>query len=627
MPFSYSVLPYSVRVVVVMLLVVVVTTLAACRPSSPPVAPTVEQLTNGTKPAAELVTSFAGLGASFVGPQSTRSDTGLVPITLRNPSDNSLAVGPDHIIQTVNSRTAIFTKAGGRFNTTGEVLYGPVNNNNFFRGFGGACEQYNNGDTVVRYDQLAQRWLVVMPIFRRLPRRSNEPPIPTPSDGAVMSTPGNPDQPGPATALFVPDAPTAEELAAEAAARAAERERRRTEPAPDGSFAMCYAVSATDDPMGEWYRYEFVRPLFPDYPRPAVWPDGWYVPTSTGDTVIEKHACVAERDRMLLGEPAREICVIVADVGFLNNADLDGVQLPPPGAPNPIVATAGSQLNGMLGASEIQAWNFYVDWTQAEPGTPEWSSTGKTHLVRLPDVAVEPYAFLCGGQLTRCVPQPGSEMRLDSQGDKLMARVVYRRIGGQESVVAAHSVAVGFDGSIQADPAPKYGDAGFNESTGGGVRWYEFRVVEPDEDGESGRDGATANGSGIDAAAARMLALLQQGTYAPDHGTYRWMPSPAMDKYGNIGIGYSWATADDFAGQRFAARSPSDTLGRLSAAEAILVEGAAPQDGTLRWEDYTQTAVDPTDDCTVWYVGDYIESAGRNYSTRIGAFRMAGCGS
>jgi len=55
---------------------------------------------------------------------------------------------------------------------------------------------------------------------------------------------------------------------------------------------MCYALSAGPDPLGPYHRYEFRRKLFPDYPRPAVWPDGYYVPTSTGDDVIQKHACV-----------------------------------------------------------------------------------------------------------------------------------------------------------------------------------------------------------------------------------------------------------------------------------------------------------------------------------------------
>ena len=73
---------------------------------------------------------------------------------------------------------------------------------------------------------------------------------------------------------------------------------------PSGPYSMCYAISSSDDPMGSYYRYEFLRPLFPDYPRPAIWRDGYYVPTSTGDDVIEKHACVVERAKMLKGEPA-----------------------------------------------------------------------------------------------------------------------------------------------------------------------------------------------------------------------------------------------------------------------------------------------------------------------------------
>ena len=69
---------------------------------------------------------------------------------------------------------------------------------------------------------------------------------------------------------------------------------------------MCYAVSTTSDPLGSYYRYVFDRPLFPDYPRPAIWSDGYYTPTSTGDEVIQKHVCVADRDSMLKGRPATE---------------------------------------------------------------------------------------------------------------------------------------------------------------------------------------------------------------------------------------------------------------------------------------------------------------------------------
>src|SRR4029079_4593020 len=101
----------------------------------------VEQGGQGAKASPDLTVSFDGLGVGFKGPQGTA--------TLRNPSDNSLAVGPDHIFQIVNVRMAIYSKKGKKFNETGKVLYGPVATNTVFKGFGGACESINNGDAVV----------------------------------------------------------------------------------------------------------------------------------------------------------------------------------------------------------------------------------------------------------------------------------------------------------------------------------------------------------------------------------------------------------------------------------------------------------------------------------------------
>jgi hypothetical protein len=120
------------------------------------------------------------------------------------------------------------------------------------------------------------------------------------------------------------------------------------------------------------------------------------------------------------------------------------------------------------------------------------------------------------------------------------------------------------------------------------------------------------------------VSLRQQGTYAPDN-FFRWMASPAIDKNGNIGIGYSFGGTPNFSGQRFAGRLAADPLGALSLRETILVDGEASQTNTLRWEDYAQTGVDPTDDCTIWYVGDYLKKDATGYSTKIGAFRMPGC--
>ena len=272
--------------------------------SSPPGSGAVEQRAQGSRSPATLAASFDGLGVGFVGPQGTAR--------LRNPSDNSLAVGPNHVVQIVNTRFAIYTKRGAMYDTTGRVLVGPVPTNEIFRGFGGACEARSNGDAVVRYDQLANRWLIVMPIFRPIADAGDEPAAHAPGDSA--------------------------------------------------HYAMCYAVSQGPSPMGPYYRYEFLRTLFPDYPRPAVWPDGYYVPTSSGDNVIQKHACVADRARMLLGEDATEQCVIVDGVNFLSIADLDGTQVPAPGTPEIVMAAGGTQLKGVMVDSTISVWRLHVDW-------------------------------------------------------------------------------------------------------------------------------------------------------------------------------------------------------------------------------------------------------------------------
>ncbi len=518
----------------------------------------VEQNFFGEKPSPELVHSFDGLGVGFNGPQGVTE--------LRNPSDNSIAVGPDHIVQIVNSRMAVFSKKGNKYDSTGIVLYGPVETSNVFKGFGGPCEKMNNGDAVARYDQLADRWLIVMPIFRRVSPLENE-PIPGKSGGqASQSIIGNILQPGEAWKLNIPQLLSAEEKAKLNAIR---RQSFRSQKNEGGSYRMCYAVSSSSDPFGSYYRYEFVRPLFPDYPRPAVWPDGYYVPTSTGDNIIQKHAAVVDRAKMLEGKPATEQIFIVDDVNFLNNADLDGKQLPPVGAPNIVMATGGSQLNNVMEDDGIYYWKFFVNWEDA----------GKSRLEGPVKIPVAPYHYLGEGQLTKCIPQPGTDTRLDAQGDKIMARLVYRRIGKQQSIVAVHSVKT--------------------SSGGGGVRWYEFRIKK--------------NGD---------VKLFQQGTYAPE-GNYRWMASPAIDASGNIAIGYSFGGGDYFPGQRFTGQLAGDKKGIMTLGETILVDGQASQTNTLRWEDYTQTAIDPSDDMTIWYVGDYLKKGAENYSTRIGAFKLS----
>ena len=143
---------------------------------------------------------------------------------------------------------------------------------------------------------------------------------------------------------------------------------------------------------------------------------------------------------------------------------------------------------------------------------------------------------------------------------------MYRNFGNHESILAEHSVATA--------------------AHGGGVRWYEFRLNKQ-----------------------RDPVLYQQATYAPG-GFYRWLGSMAMDRKGDIGMGYSFG---------------GDPKGQLTFHESVLAEGQASQTGSLRWEDYTNIIVDPSDDCTFWFVGNYLKSGAASSTTRIGSFVLRGC--
>jgi hypothetical protein len=448
----------------------------------------VDQTAQGTKAAIPLLDNFDGQ-------------------TVGNPSDLSIAVGPNHIVQVVNWSMSVYSKKGAMYASTGMSVRGPVSSNSIFSGFGGRCEAKggesaaDRGDVIVRYDQLAQRWVFVQPVF-------------------------------------------------------------------SAPYAMCYAVSTGPDPLGSYNRYEFARPLFPDYPRLGVWPDGYYVGSSTGDDVVQKTICVGDRAKMLAGQPATEQCVTKDGVNFLNPSDIDGQGLPPPGAPNIVMALGGNQLKNTFADDGVYAFKFHVDW--ATPANTTFTGPTKISVAR--------YTYLCNGQLTSCVTQPNTSQRLDAQGDKLMQRLAYRNLGDHEAIVVTHSVA--------------------GPNGGGGLRWYEFRLDS-----------------------ARNPYLFQQSTYAPD-GSYRWLGSAAMDRLGNIGIGYSFGGAPDFPSQHFVARSAADPLGVLSFKEAVLIKGQASQTSTLRWEDYTSTVIDPSDDLTFWYVGNYLKSGAATPATRIGSFRV-----
>lgn len=335
-----------------------------------------------------------------------------------------------------------------------------------------------------------------------------------------------------------------------------------------GQFAQCFAVSTTPDPTGTYYMwgYGFGSDLN-DYPKIAVWPDGYYVTWnifSGGQTFLGPEACAWDRNGMLAGVAAPSfVCFTLGpQYASLLPSDLDGSRAPPIGSPNFLMNVDPS-------AGTLYLWKFHVDYAVPRNST----FTGAA----VPGVA--PFTAPC---LTTqdCVPQPATPQKLDALGDRLMYRLAYRNLGDHASLVATHSVLA----------------AGGNIA----VRWYEVR--DP-------------NGS---------PTVYQQSTFAPD-GDSRWMGSIAMDQSGNIGVGYSVSSGTTYPSIRFSGWEAGNPLGTLQN-ETFAVTGGGAQTGYNRWGDYSAMRVDPADDCTFWYTQEYYISSGSfNWATRVAAFKFDNC--
>src|SRR5262249_10738993 len=172
-------------------------------------------------------------------------------------------------------------------------------------------------------------------------------------------------------------------------------------------------------------------------------------------------------------------------------------------------------------------------------------------------------------------------------------RLAYRHFAdGHEALVVNHSVKVSGNRHSEVD----------------GVRWYELRNP--------------VNGT----LAAGTPALFQQGTFSPADSISRWMGSIAMDKLGNIAMGYSASSGGIFPGIRYTGRVPTDPLGTMEAENLILTGGGSQTGNLHRWGDYSSITVDPSDDCTFYFTTEYEKASGSfNWSTQIASFKFPGC--
>ena len=329
-----------------------------------------------------------------------------------------------------------------------------------------------------------------------------------------------------------------------------------------GNYLQCVAISKTSDATGQWHRYAFSYNHFPDYPKLAVWPDAYYMTFNMFGTAGQMFT----GGRVCAYDRAKMLDGLPATQVCFNLSGYSSFLASD--LEGKTLPPAGSPNYVMTrSGGGISLFKFKPNF--AAPGSSTF--TGPTA------IPVTGYTIAC----PNCVPQPGTTQKLDTLSDRLMYRLSYRNLGNREAMVVNHSVAA-------------------NNVVG--VRWYEFAVNNFN------------------------VTVRQQSTYAPNDSQYRWMGSTAIDKLGNIALGFSISSGSQKPSIRFAGRETTDPLNSLSM-DSSMHAGTGSQLTTLgRWGDYSSMTIDPVDDCTFWYTTEYLQTNGTfNWSTRIGSFKFSSC--
>jgi len=335
---------------------------------------------------------------------------------------------------------------------------------------------------------------------------------------------------------------------------------------------QCIAASITGNPLtGGWNFYSrLISDNLNDYPKFGIWPDGLYMTANmygfgAGGGFQGVRVWAFNKAQMYAGSPT--VQVVSFDVGggdftiIPSNARLQ-TGTPPAGRPNLFIST-------QLYLNALSVYKFHVDWNSISLST----FTG-------PDVPVSATSW---PTYAAGVPQPGTGTLLDSLSNRAMVQAQYANLAGAESLWVSHTV--------------RRAAAGF-----AAPRWYQVDVT-----------GGTVN-----------LAIPQAATWDPDAADvlHRWMPSLALDRGGNMAMGYSTSSSSAFPSLAYAGRLAGDPANTFSKTQQTLFAGTAAQTGSARWGDYSAMTLDP-DGCTFWYTSEYASPAG--WLTKFGSFKYSEC--
>ncbi len=342
--------------------------------------------------------------------------------------------------------------------------------------------------------------------------------------------------------------------------------------------ALLVAVSVTDDPLGEYYAYKFRTPDFPDYPKYGVWPDAYYVTSNEfSDPFVPIY--IIDRESLLNGEDTDIIRLSGMDKYNISNgfqlpvsqratpAEWDGTLPPPEGTPHYNFRVYDDAWGS--GQDKIEMWEAIYDK----------ENPSNSRLEGPIDIFLEPFdTHLCLTSTRDCIAQPGTDNLVAVIPYVIQNRVQYRNFGTHEMMLLNFPVDI-------------------NDTNTAGVRWVELRR-------ENGND----------------WYKYQEGTYAPDDAS-RFMAGIGMDGDGNIALGYTKVDTDStFLSLYVTGRLAGDSLGVFTFEETLIAEGGSANND-VRWGDYSSMSIDPLDEKTFWYTGEYMLGNNR-WSTKIGRFQI-----
>jgi hypothetical protein len=405
-------------------------------------------------------------------------------------------------------------------------------------------------------------------------------------------------------------------------------------------YAMCIAVSSGSDlssPQTKWYAYSYtmdavlpcipsssncttgnVYYYFPDWPKIGTWSTGFYVTFDLEDSTngfVESgfEACQLDRVDMVQGRRANPMTcytylVPAGDqpslIHSLDVADIDSSSGPPSGEPEYFLGIVNPSNAQQGGNGQTLCTSTIPPCTSNQLALFTWGSHG---LAGPTLVAVNPYTPGCydtsgsGTEVnTVCVPEPSTDPAtlgaygspscgdyntpcVDSLGDRMANRLPYNNFGlaglNFEVLTASHVVM----------------EDAVNQSTG--IRYYILAV-------SNGNAAPLINSGG---------SFGPADLFDPNHTQFYFMPSVALDKYGNLGMTYT--VSGPPCELCVVQPNPSVFFDVLPVGisnlvfPSLIVAGTGDEENTYHWGQYAATVIDPADNLTFYGLGEYFDTS------------------